>query len=170
MDWRKGDALEPQGFAELFPEVDGVVHTLGTLFENSLYKQAVRGSSLAALIGNMLGSANPLENTGPSYELLNRDSGEQSFCSVAHVANRDSSAGMRSVFGLRVPCKSRQWTTPIYLCVCRRHLSTRCTCSLHRDQTGGGTTDCRDAGRRPGVSASVHQARYVVTFDALCRC
>ncbi|KAF8964052.1 hypothetical protein BDZ97DRAFT_1904608 [Flammula alnicola] len=73
VDWQQGDALHPQSFAHLFPQVDGVVHTLGTLIENSSYKHA----SFHALCD---GGGNPLEKQTPggnhlkSYETMNRDS------------------------------------------------------------------------------------------------
>ncbi|KAF9564599.1 mitochondrial protein [Agrocybe pediades] len=87
VDWKQGDALQPQTFAHLFPEVDGVVHTLGTLMEDNSYKRAVREGDLPALVGSLwkraIGdSGNPLEkgqrtdsNGRPtSYEAMNRDS------------------------------------------------------------------------------------------------
>lgn len=64
------------------------MHTLGTLIENSSYKQAVRKGNLPALFGSLLevmrgGSGNPLEEKHASehlnlknYEVMNRDAGE----------------------------------------------------------------------------------------------
>ncbi|KJA27353.1 hypothetical protein HYPSUDRAFT_929163 [Hypholoma sublateritium FD-334 SS-4] len=83
VDWQTGDALQPQSFAHLLPEADGVVHTLGTLIENSSYKQAVQQGDLPALFRSLHeamrgGSGNPLEKKHASeylksYEVMNRD-------------------------------------------------------------------------------------------------
>ncbi|KAF8197449.1 mitochondrial protein [Pholiota molesta] len=84
VDWQKGDALNPQSFAHLFPQVDGVVHTLGTLIENSSYKRAVAQGNLPALFGSLVealrdGNSNPLQNKAQNgnlknYDVMNRDS------------------------------------------------------------------------------------------------
>ncbi|KAH9484347.1 MIOREX complex component 2 [Psilocybe cubensis] len=83
VDWQRGDALQPQTFAHLLPNVDGVVHTLGTLIEDSSYKRAVQDGNVAALFGSLtkrfFDSGNPLEKRSDSgnltgYDALNRDS------------------------------------------------------------------------------------------------
>jgi len=84
VDWQKGDALHPQTFTHLFPEVDGVVHTLGSLLENSSYKTSLKENDISALFGSLFRNATsdfggPLEqehgNKNPtSYEVINRDS------------------------------------------------------------------------------------------------
>lgn len=67
--------------------MDGVVHTLGTLMENSSYKQALQQGNLPALFGSLLdgmghGDSNPLKKKQPndrnlkSYEVMNCDSGK----------------------------------------------------------------------------------------------
>ncbi|PCH38007.1 NAD(P)-binding protein [Wolfiporia cocos MD-104 SS10] len=83
VDWRAADALQPETYAHLLPGVTAVVHTLGTLFEDTKYKAALKDGNLPALFGtlasNVFGSgpsSNPLaESRGKpsSYELLNRD-------------------------------------------------------------------------------------------------
>ncbi|KAF9013869.1 mitochondrial protein [Cyathus striatus] len=84
VDWQKGDALSPQSFAHLFPQVGGVVHTLGTLIEDGKYKRAIQHSDIPGLVGSFFeslgvgGSGNPLQNKTPeekkgSYEVMNRD-------------------------------------------------------------------------------------------------
>lgn len=84
MNWQKGDALTPQTFAHLLPEVGGVVHTLGTLLEDGAYKQAVRTGDFPGLLKSLAGvgkDSNPLRSGANaqqergSYETLNRDSG-----------------------------------------------------------------------------------------------
>ncbi|KAG5650765.1 hypothetical protein H0H81_011104 [Sphagnurus paluster] len=83
VDWQRGDALQPESFARLFAEVDGVVHTLGTLIENANYKQAIKQGNIFGLVSSICQSMtgdreNPLEKkTGKSprdsYNMLNRD-------------------------------------------------------------------------------------------------
>ncbi|KAF8636530.1 hypothetical protein AX17_003343 [Amanita inopinata Kibby_2008] len=84
VEWQKGDALDPQTFAHLFPGVDGVVHTLGTLLEvgeeGPGYKASVRGGDPVGLIANYLTTAlcdgagrNPVGKSRGSYEAVNRD-------------------------------------------------------------------------------------------------
>jgi len=83
VDWQKGDALHPETFAHLFPEVDGVVHTLGTLIEDGRYKQALKNGDFLSVMQSVFQSGfshgNPLkrrEQNGGSYEVMNRDTGE----------------------------------------------------------------------------------------------
>ncbi|KAF8910975.1 hypothetical protein CPB84DRAFT_1763039 [Gymnopilus junonius] len=82
VDWQRGDAFHPESFAHLFPEVDGVVHTLGTLIEDSTYKHAIREGNVPALVGSVLktftgDTGNPLEKKNDTnrkgYNALNRD-------------------------------------------------------------------------------------------------
>ncbi|KAG6851021.1 hypothetical protein H0H93_004508 [Arthromyces matolae] len=83
VDWQKGDALHPESFAHLFPEVDGVVHTLGVLMENSKYKAAVKQGDVLRLLGSLSSSfigdyGNPLERSTDdsrrdTYDVMNRD-------------------------------------------------------------------------------------------------
>lgn len=100
VDWQKGDALNPESFAHLFPEVSGVVHTLGTLFEDAdgAYKRAIRSGDVPGLFASFFknvvaggNGGNPLEkhqqqlgaeNRRGSYEIMNRDSGEFSHCAA----------------------------------------------------------------------------------------
>lgn len=81
VDWQKGDALHPQTFTHLFPEVDGVVHTLGSLLENGSYKNALKNNDIPALLGSLFQTdvGGPLEQEkdrkkSTSYEVMNRDS------------------------------------------------------------------------------------------------
>lgn len=82
--WRKGDAFQPETFADLLPEVDGVVHTLGTLIEDSRYKNAMKDGDFFALVRSFCHSVGG-EGTNPlgrldanvrrnSYDAMNRDS------------------------------------------------------------------------------------------------
>lgn len=92
VEWHKGSALEPETYEHLLPDVTAVVHTIGTLFEKSGYKSALKDgnvprfvSSIAADISGCRVFANPLERERKkregSYEVLNRDTGE---CFVRH--------------------------------------------------------------------------------------
>lgn len=84
VDWQRGNALQPESYAHLMPGVTAVVHTLGTLLEDTRYKAAMKDGNVPALVGAVisglgdLGSSgrNPLEEPkkdASSYEVLNRD-------------------------------------------------------------------------------------------------
>ncbi|KAH7889351.1 mitochondrial protein [Phlebopus sp. FC_14] len=76
VEWQKADALLPKTYSHILPEVNAVVHTLGTLLEDSRYKTALANKSILGLVGAFAnGSGNPLERGGRgSYEVMNRDS------------------------------------------------------------------------------------------------
>ncbi|KAF8798068.1 NAD(P)-binding protein [Phlegmacium glaucopus] len=82
VDWQQGDALHPQTFTHIFPEVDGVVHTLGSLLENSSYKNALKANDVLGFLGSLFQTATgdfggPLKQDNKkttSYEVMNRDS------------------------------------------------------------------------------------------------
>ena len=69
-----------------------MVHTLGTLFEDSKYKQALKAGDLPGLVGSLFQAVignheNPLETIEKgdrkgSYEVINRDAGSLSPISV----------------------------------------------------------------------------------------
>ncbi|KAG6866961.1 hypothetical protein C0991_003877 [Blastosporella zonata] len=83
VEWQRGDALHPESFSHLFPSVDGVVHTLGTLLEDSSYKRALKQGDILGLLGtlhnNVVGDhGNPLEKATDTpgrgtYDVMNRD-------------------------------------------------------------------------------------------------
>ncbi|TFY57662.1 hypothetical protein EVJ58_g6884 [Rhodofomes roseus] len=83
VDWQAADAMRPETYLHLLPGATAVVHTLGTLLEDTRYKKALSEGNIPALAGivasNMLGSgpsSNPLasgEGRPNSYESLNRD-------------------------------------------------------------------------------------------------
>ncbi|KAF5377037.1 hypothetical protein D9757_007725 [Collybiopsis confluens] len=78
--WLKGSAKDPSSFSDALSETHGVVHTLGTLFEDAgKYKRALREGDIPKVIGSALSSIfdsqNPLGKGGEgSYEDINRDS------------------------------------------------------------------------------------------------
>lgn len=89
VDWQKGDAFNPNTFAHLFPQVDGVVHTLGILLEDNEYKQAVRDANIPQLLSSLFRSVtrdtgNPLrkglsaEGKSMTYESMNTKAGPNS--------------------------------------------------------------------------------------------
>ncbi|GBE81946.1 NAD(P)-binding protein [Sparassis latifolia] len=82
IEWRTGDALQPESYAHLLPGVTAVVHTTGTLFADTRYKNALKDGNVPALLGTLVSnltasgsSANPLEKRDApgEYERLNRD-------------------------------------------------------------------------------------------------
>ncbi|KAL0071356.1 hypothetical protein AAF712_001213 [Marasmius tenuissimus] len=82
--WLKGNAFDPSTFSHILPEVGGVVHTIGTLFEDGgVYKAALREGDVPKLVGGFfntvmenINGSNPLaqKQREGSYERLNRDS------------------------------------------------------------------------------------------------
>ncbi|KDQ60943.1 hypothetical protein JAAARDRAFT_55673 [Jaapia argillacea MUCL 33604] len=83
VDWQKADALRPETYAHILPNVTAVVHTLGTLLEDGAYKAAVRTGDVVGLVGSITrsfgvgGGKSPLgsaASSAGSYETMNRDS------------------------------------------------------------------------------------------------
>ncbi|KAI0306460.1 NAD(P)-binding protein [Multifurca ochricompacta] len=81
VEWVMADALRPETYSHILPGVSAVVHTLGTLFANTNYKDALRRQDLVGVAGIVLQSltgtsagGNPLEEHSNGYETLNRDS------------------------------------------------------------------------------------------------
>ncbi|KAI6045763.1 hypothetical protein EDC04DRAFT_2877149 [Pisolithus marmoratus] len=83
VEWRKADALIPETYADILPNVDGVVHTIGTLLEDSGYKAALAHGDIPKLFGAVTNRSvrgtNSLERASGdarkgTYEALNRDS------------------------------------------------------------------------------------------------
>lgn len=80
VDWQKADALQPETYKHLLPGVTAVVHTLGTLLEDSRYKAALNKGDIGALVrvavDGFTKGGNPLAEKSPKggYDELNRDS------------------------------------------------------------------------------------------------
>ena len=98
VDWQRGDAFHPETFAHLLPEVDGVVHTLGTLIEDSSYKDAIRQGNIPALASSFFKAAtgdtgNPLAKNDSTnrktYNALNRDAGAEPLLREERLALTD---------------------------------------------------------------------------------
>ena len=80
--WLKGDALSPETYAHLLPVATAVVHTLGTLLEDTRYKAALKDGNVSALLGTFVsnlvgGPGNPLEDRRKKdgYEVVNYEAG-----------------------------------------------------------------------------------------------
>lgn len=73
VEWRKADALNPATYADILPTVNAVVHTIGTLLDNTNYKQKMAEGDVMGFIKSIAGRSNP---AGPSaYETLNYETG-----------------------------------------------------------------------------------------------
>ena len=79
VEWHAASAFKQETYRSLVGSATAVVHTLGTLLENSGYKRAMRQSDAAGLAGyfaTLLKGDNPLaKGTEGSYERINKDSG-----------------------------------------------------------------------------------------------
>jgi hypothetical protein len=92
VDWRRGDARDPGSFAPLLRDATAVVHTLGTLLEDTRYKAALRTGELGGLlraaagrVGDVFGGGrNPLAGAQPGgYDEMNRDLGASACCAAS---------------------------------------------------------------------------------------
>ena len=101
VEWHQGNALEPKSYAHLLPGVSAVVHTIGTLFEKSGYKSALKDGNVPRVVSDVAAGvagagrgANPLEREEKkregSYELLNRDTGACVVAAAAAVSSKDA--------------------------------------------------------------------------------
>jgi len=85
VNWQKADALNPSTYAHLLPEVNAVVHTLGTLLEDARYKAALKDGDIFKLLGTLASNFTGSESNNPlrdpakvgGYEQLNRDAALQ---------------------------------------------------------------------------------------------
>lgn len=77
VEWRKGDALNPESYADILPGVNAVVHTVGTLLDNTQYKQKLQQGDVMGMLKSLAGRGNdPLAEKPPSaYDTLNYESG-----------------------------------------------------------------------------------------------
>ncbi|CAK9787041.1 NAD(P)-binding protein [Cutaneotrichosporon oleaginosum] len=84
VQWHRASAFEPDTYRDLIANKSAVVHTMGILFEDSEYKNAIARGDILGLLGSVARSAtgsgpasNPLK-TGKearmTYEAMNRDS------------------------------------------------------------------------------------------------
>jgi len=69
--------LNPESYADILPGVNAVVHTIGTLLDNTQYKQGVQQGNVMGTLKSLAGRGNnPLaENPQSAYDTLNYESG-----------------------------------------------------------------------------------------------
>lgn len=74
VEWRKADALNPESYSDILPSVDAVVHTIGTLLDNTQYKQRMQEGDIIGTLKSLAGRGNtsPLaEGRQSAYDTLN---------------------------------------------------------------------------------------------------
>ncbi|KAG1803793.1 mitochondrial protein [Suillus plorans] len=75
VEWRKADAMNPESYADILPSVDAVVHTVGTLLDNTQYKQKMQDGDLLGFIKYLVGMGGPAaEGQRSAYDILNYES------------------------------------------------------------------------------------------------
>jgi hypothetical protein len=81
VEWRKADALNPESYADILPGVDAVVHTVGTLLDNTQYKQKIQEGDILGFIKFFAGqgSGPSAEGQRSAYDILNYESGASSW-------------------------------------------------------------------------------------------
>lgn len=78
--WAKGDVFDPTTYTSELEDADAVIHSMGTIFNDSGYKSSLNSQSsvcdfarkLPSLVSSALKGANPLEKS--NFDRLNRDS------------------------------------------------------------------------------------------------
>ncbi|KAG2158188.1 mitochondrial protein [Suillus bovinus] len=75
VEWRKADAMNPESYADILPGVDAVVHTVGTLLDNTQYKQKMNEGDILGFIKYLtgFGGAPPAEQRS-AYDTMNYES------------------------------------------------------------------------------------------------
>ncbi|WWC67065.1 uncharacterized protein I206_100972 [Kwoniella pini CBS 10737] len=76
VNWKKGNAFEPETYKNLIKEKESIIHTLGILLENSNYKQSLKKGNLFELFSNVLLS-NEKEKNNPLLSLKNEKNENQ---------------------------------------------------------------------------------------------
>ncbi|KAH9935003.1 NAD(P)-binding protein [Fomitopsis serialis] len=159
VDWQAADALKPATYSHLLPSVTAVVHTLGTLLEDTRYKKALSEGNIAALAGivasSVLGngaSSNPLasgEGRPDSYETLNRDAA-LSICE-AFVSSKPTVPldGPRPFVYVSAEDIFRPF-------IPARYIETKREAELHISQRMAGSTDHRAVFIRPSLIYHPH--------------
>lgn len=78
VQWRKADLFDPSTYKEDIAQCDAVVHSVGLLFENQLYKKlllATGGIQAVCDLAQAVRGANPMaRNEFNTYEAIQRDS------------------------------------------------------------------------------------------------
>lgn len=78
VQWKKGNIFEPETYKHQLEGVDAVVHSIGTLFEDTSYKESLNTSITSNSIqklGNLFTKGNPMEKSEhKTYGAIQRDS------------------------------------------------------------------------------------------------
>ncbi|KAG2157176.1 mitochondrial protein [Suillus clintonianus] len=72
VEWRKADAMNPESYADILPGVDAVVHTVGTLLDNTQYKQKMQEGDVLGVFKSLMGRKE--EGQRSAYDTLNYES------------------------------------------------------------------------------------------------
>ena len=122
----------------MLSDVDGVVHTLGTLLEGGAYKKAVReGNALsvfASLLQARFGDDNPLKRgVEGTYDSVNRDSGMLSMRFLSLCTNPPVSSSGERMSSIHRLCSPRGQALPaaVRLYLSRRYLPAVHSSALH---------------------------------------
>lgn len=68
--------MNPESYADILPGVDAVVHTVGTLLDNTQYKQRMQEGDVLGVIKSLAGRGGPPpEGQRSAYDTLNYESG-----------------------------------------------------------------------------------------------
>lgn len=106
VEWRKADALDPETYADLLPNVDGVVHTIGTLLEDGSYKAALAHGDIPKLFGAFTNGSDRGTN---SFGRSNGDAGKSTY----EVLNRDSALRVCETFVMSKPVDHDKNENPV---------------------------------------------------------
>lgn len=146
VEWHAASAFKPETYRSLVGSATAVVHTLGTLLENSSYKQAIRQSdaaSLASTFARLLKGENPLaKGAEGSYERINKDSGATIHPSSPKILKRyRASPYCPSDLSGRSEESGREQDIRLHLS--RGHFSPCHSCPVHHYEEGGRKRDRR---------------------------
>ncbi|KAG1735267.1 mitochondrial protein [Suillus paluster] len=73
VEWRKADALNLESYADILPSVDAVVHTIGTLLDNTQHKQRMQEGDVMGMLKSLAGrgKSSSAEGQRSAYDTLN---------------------------------------------------------------------------------------------------
>lgn len=79
VEWIKGDVFNTASYSSVLPHVDGAIHSLGILFENSSYKVLLQNAQPLKCFQNTFlgikdGKPDTIQSNTYTYEQANRDS------------------------------------------------------------------------------------------------
>ncbi|EPQ58023.1 NAD P-binding protein [Gloeophyllum trabeum ATCC 11539] len=169
VDWQKGDALSPETYAHILPGVSAVVHTLGTLLEDTSYKSAVREGSVLGLAGSFArrlgfgGGGNPLESgegRPGSYETLNRDAALRVCEAFLSAQPEVQLNGPRAFVYLSAEDVLRPW-------IPSRYIETKREAEMYIEQMVSTRPDFRAVYIRPSLVYHAHLRPLISPLAAL---